>query len=74
MRAEASGESRGGAPKGERVPLDARRGDGWMGGNARHPDAANGWMRLSALRLPSFWEVLEISFCKTSGANASRER
>ena len=38
-------ESRGGAPKGERIPLDAQP----------HPyDAAKGRLRLSALRLPSF--------------------
>ena len=38
-------ESRGGAPKGERAPLSTQP----------HPsDAAIGWMRLSALRFPSF--------------------
>ena len=56
MGLRASGESRGGAPKGERVPLDARRGEGRVRDNALRPDAANGWQRFLALRLPRFWQ------------------
>jgi hypothetical protein len=41
-------ESRGGAPKGERAPPSTQ---------PHPPDAAIGWMRLSALRFPFFVEV-----------------
>src|ERR1700722_18109043 len=49
------GKRRGGAPKGERVPLDALpRPEAPADGNIRRCGADSGRLRLSALRLPSF--------------------
>jgi hypothetical protein len=49
-----------------------------MRGNARRPDAADGWRRLLALRLPLFAGrfLEELSYARPHGsdANASRER
>src|SRR6476620_6036387 len=57
---KASGQSRGGAPRGERVPPDARRAPSSVLLRKQSEDegggTVSGWMRLSALRLPpSFW-------------------
>src|ERR1700728_356637 len=58
-RGKSLGESRGGAPRGERAPLGALR---------TPLRADHGWMRLSALRLPSSFvrgsEGFLLLFCK----------
>ena len=47
LRVLSRSECRGGAPRGERAAISAR---------GIRNDAAHGWMRLSALRLPSLCE------------------
>ena len=63
-RLKTSGESRGGAPEGERL----RRAAAVLG-----TSAANGWMRLAALRLPPFWsEGLGRAFLQWRGTTRAR--
>jgi hypothetical protein len=77
---ESPGESRSGAPEGERAPTLARvRAPASAGGNACRCGADLGWMRLSARRFPRFFSGRRTFWhwrrgWQSSGAFAPRER